>query len=55
MADLFTPVRLGPYDLSNRIAMAPMTRNRAGAGNVPTELAATSSRLPIKAADSMSA
>jgi N-ethylmaleimide reductase len=41
MADLFTPVRLGPYDLPNRIVMAPMTRNRAGAGNVPTELAAT--------------
>ncbi len=41
MVDLFAPVRLGPYDLSNRIVMAPMTRNRAGAGNVPTELAAT--------------
>jgi len=33
--DLFTPVRLGPYTLANRIVMAPMTRNRAGAGNVP--------------------
>ena len=41
MADLFAPIRLGPYELPNRIAMAPMTRNRAGAGNVPSELAAT--------------
>lgn len=32
---LTTPVRLGPYELSNRIVMAPLTRNRAGAGNVP--------------------
>ncbi len=33
--DLFTPIRLGPYELRSRIAMAPLTRNRAGAGNVP--------------------
>jgi len=33
--DLFAPARLGPYILANRIVMAPMTRNRAGAGNVP--------------------
>lgn len=33
--DLFTPIRLGPYNLSNRLVMAPLTRNRAGAGNVP--------------------
>lgn len=38
--DLFTPVELGPYHLPNRIVMAPMTRNRAGAGNVPTALMA---------------
>lgn len=36
--DLFTPVRLGPYQLRNRMVMAPLTRNRAGAGNVPQEL-----------------
>lgn len=35
---LFTPVQVGPYTLPNRIVMAPMTRNRAGAGNVPTDL-----------------
>lgn len=32
---LLSPVRLGPYLLPNRLVMAPMTRNRAGAGNVP--------------------
>lgn len=36
--DLFTPIRLGPIELSNRFVMAPMTRNRAGAGDVPTAL-----------------
>ncbi len=38
---LFTPVEVGPYRLPNRIVMAPMTRNRAGEGNVPTPLVAT--------------
>jgi N-ethylmaleimide reductase len=36
--DIFSPFRLGPLDLPNRIVMAPMTRNRAGPGNVPTAL-----------------
>jgi N-ethylmaleimide reductase len=40
-ADLFSPFRLGPLTLPNRIVMAPMTRNRAGPGNVPGALAAT--------------
>jgi len=35
---LFTPFTLGPTELKNRIVMAPMTRNRAGEGNVPTPL-----------------
>ncbi|MEY4722399.1 MAG: hypothetical protein RIQ46_2124, partial [Pseudomonadota bacterium] len=35
---LFTPVRLGDLDLANRIVMAPMTRDRAGPGDVPTDL-----------------
>ncbi len=39
--DLFTPFRLGPLDLPNRVVMAPMTRNRAGPGNAPTALNAT--------------
>lgn len=34
-ADLFMPYQLGPYELQNRFVMAPMTRNRAGAGNAP--------------------
>ncbi len=39
--DLFSPFRLGPLALPNRIVMAPMTRNRAGPGNAPTALSAT--------------
>jgi N-ethylmaleimide reductase len=39
--DIFSPFRLGPLDLPNRVVMAPMTRNRAGPDNVPTELNAT--------------
>jgi N-ethylmaleimide reductase len=38
---LFSPVRLGAATLANRVAMAPMTRSRAGAGNVPAPLTAT--------------
>lgn len=37
-APLFTPTHLGALTLRNRIVMAPMTRSRAGAGDVPTEL-----------------
>ena len=37
-ADLFTPLTLGAYDLKNRIVMAPLTRCRAGADNVPQAL-----------------
>ena len=36
--DLFTPIDIGPLKLPNRIVMAPLTRSRAGAGNVPTAL-----------------
>lgn len=35
---LFTPVRLGAIELANRVVMAPMTRDRAGPGDVPTDL-----------------
>ncbi len=38
---LFSPFRLGPLALPNRIVMAPMTRNRAGPGEAPTALMAT--------------
>jgi N-ethylmaleimide reductase len=37
---LFTPVRIGPLELVNRVVMAPMTRNRAGASDVPQAIAA---------------
>lgn len=40
MQPLFTPVRIGRYTLPNRVAMAPMTRSRAGADGVPGALAA---------------
>ena len=39
--DLLTPFRLGPYNLANRMVMAPLTRNRAGPGGVPRALNAT--------------
>jgi len=37
---LFEPIVVGSVALSNRIVMAPMTRNRAGEGNVPTPMMA---------------
>ncbi|ALK10653.1 alkene reductase [Blastochloris viridis] len=37
---LFEPFRLGRLEQPNRIVMAPLTRNRAGEGNVPGPLAA---------------
>ncbi len=36
--DLFDPVQLGPYILSNRIVMAPLTRSRATSAGEPTAL-----------------
>ncbi|MDU9040418.1 alkene reductase [Pseudomonas corrugata] len=38
---LFEPYLLGDLTLSNRIVMAPLTRNRAAAGLVPSDLSAT--------------
>src|SRR5262245_36268970 len=35
---LLSPYRLGTLTLPNRAVMAPLTRNRAGAGNVPSDL-----------------
>jgi N-ethylmaleimide reductase len=35
---LFEPVLLGALALANRVVMAPMTRSRAGPGDVPTQL-----------------
>lgn len=38
MSDIFSPVRLGDLELANRVVMAPMTRDRAGAQDEPTDL-----------------
>jgi N-ethylmaleimide reductase len=35
---LFQPIKLGRIELANRMAMAPLTRNRAAEGNVPHEM-----------------
>jgi N-ethylmaleimide reductase len=37
-SNLFSPVEVGPLVLRNRVVMAPLTRSRAGPGNVPTQL-----------------
>ena len=39
--NLFEPYAPGSLTLSNRVVLAPLTRNRAGAGFVPSEFAAT--------------
>jgi N-ethylmaleimide reductase len=39
--DIFSPFRLGPLQLPNRVVMAPMTRNRAGPGEVPGPISVT--------------
>jgi N-ethylmaleimide reductase len=39
MTTLFDPIRIGELNLANRIVMAPLTRNRAAPGQVPSELA----------------
>ena len=39
--DLFSPVKLGSIQMSNRIVMAPLTRNRAGADGVPQPINVT--------------
>jgi N-ethylmaleimide reductase len=38
MTTLFDPLRLGDIELASRVVMAPLTRNRAGLGRVPTSL-----------------
>jgi len=39
MTSLFDPIRVGALQLANRIVMAPLTRNRAAPGQVPSRLA----------------
>jgi N-ethylmaleimide reductase len=38
MTRAFEPLAVGPWTLPQRFVMAPLTRNRAGAGNAPTAL-----------------
>jgi 2,4-dienoyl-CoA reductase-like NADH-dependent reductase (Old Yellow Enzyme family) len=40
MPQLLDPIRIGALDLPNRVIMAPLTRNRAAEGRVPTPLMA---------------
>ena len=41
MTTLFEPTRFGDITTTNRIVMAPLTRDRAGPGQVPTPMMAT--------------
>ena len=41
MTTLFDPIQIGSISAANRIAMAPLTRNRAAAHQVPTALMTT--------------
>ena len=40
VVEVFAPWALGPLQLKNRMVMAPLTRSRAGQGNVPSAMAA---------------
>jgi len=40
MTDLFTPIKVGDYELPNRIFMAPLSRSRASSGGVANALMA---------------
>ncbi len=38
MSNLFEPLTMGPFELSNRVTVAAMTRSRAGESGIPTEM-----------------
>src|SRR5246500_483775 len=38
MSKLFTSAQIGPYTLSHRVVMAPLTRMRSEPGNIPGDL-----------------
>jgi N-ethylmaleimide reductase len=40
LSKLFTPTKIGPYQIKHRIVLAPLTRMRASKGDVPNELMA---------------
>ena len=41
MSDLFSPVKLGSIAMSNRMVMAPLTRNRSNMEGVPQDINVT--------------
>ena len=41
MTDVFEPIKIGNWVLPQRFVMAPLTRNRAGEGMVPRDIAVT--------------
>src|SRR5260221_5179368 len=38
MNTLFSPAKIGPYQLSHRVVMAPLTRMRSDPGDIPSDL-----------------
>ncbi|AHY52414.1 putative N-ethylmaleimide reductase, FMN-linked [Bradyrhizobium japonicum SEMIA 5079] len=38
MTKLFTPTQVGPYRMSHRVVMAPLTRMRSDPGDIPSDL-----------------
>ena len=38
MSTLFSPTKVGPYKLSHRVVMAPLTRMRSDPGDIPSDL-----------------
>jgi N-ethylmaleimide reductase len=38
MSTLFSPIEIGPYRLSHRIVMVPLTRMRSDPGDIPSDL-----------------
>lgn len=38
MSTLFSPIKVGPYQLSHRVVMAPLTRMRSDPGDIPSSL-----------------
>ncbi|MDX6233795.1 MAG: N-ethylmaleimide reductase [Nocardioidaceae bacterium] len=41
MPEVFEPIKVGNWELPQRFVMAPLTRNRAGDGQVPQDIAVT--------------
>jgi hypothetical protein len=38
MSTMFSPFKIGPYQLSHRVVMAPLTRMRSDPGDIPSDL-----------------